>query len=119
MKYCQSCGKQIDDDATFCPNCGAQASNGGVQQTSKNTVYVRPDNGVLWQVAFVFMILGCVFLGLCVIISLAWTIPMTVYANNKVKAGEPLGTGFKVCVLLFVSMIAGILLLCRQETQNK
>lgn len=31
---------------------------------------------------------------------------------NRLKAGEKLTTGNKVCVLLFVNTIAGILLLC-------
>ena len=42
------------------------------------------------------------------LIPLAWVIPMTV----KVAKEGPLGTGFKVCTLLFVNLISGILLLC-------
>lgn len=25
--YCHNCGQQVDDSATFCPNCGIQLSN--------------------------------------------------------------------------------------------
>ena len=56
-------------------------------------------------------IIGC-------LIPLAWQIPMTVVVGKKMKTGEQIGTGFKVCVLLFVNIIAGILLLCRQEDNN-
>ena len=28
MKTCSKCGKNISEDAKFCPNCGAQAANG-------------------------------------------------------------------------------------------
>ena len=31
---------------------------------------------------------------------------------NKANKGEPIGTGFKICSLLFVNTIAGILMLC-------
>lgn len=50
------------------------------------------------------------------LISLVWKIPMTVrYCKSIDKSGLPVGTGFKICSLLFVSMIAGILMLCDNE----
>jgi len=36
---------------------------------------------------------------------------MTVVYFRKVKNHEPIGTGFKVCSLLFVSLVGGILML--------
>ena len=32
MKFCQSCGTQILDDAAFCPNCGASVAAEPAQQ---------------------------------------------------------------------------------------
>ena len=50
------------------------------------------------------------------LIYLVWKIPMTVrYCRSTDKSGLSVGTGFKICSLLFVSMIAGILMLCDNE----
>ena len=62
----------------------------------------------------VFLILSCVGLGWA-IIPLAWCIPMTVSIFRKLNSGEPIGTGLKVCTLLFVNLVAGILLLCMED----
>lgn len=48
-----------------------------------------------------------------------WTILPLVFgiiALNKMKKNE-MTTGWKVCTLIFVSLIAGILLLCMPEKQ--
>ena len=38
MKFCHSCGKEIVDEAMFCPNCGAS------QQPNQNsTAYQQPE----------------------------------------------------------------------------
>ena len=57
------------------------------------------------------MIIGCVLNGFY-LIPLCWCIPMTVSYCRKIKNGESVSTGFKVCSLLFVSLIAGVLMLC-------
>ncbi|WP_051538290.1 zinc ribbon domain-containing protein [Butyrivibrio proteoclasticus] len=77
----------------------------------------RQDDGMTTAIK-ILMIVGCVFGGFCYLIPLAWKIPMTVVYFNKVKRGEPISTAFKVCTLLFVSLIAGILMLCQGESQN-
>ena len=46
------------------------------------------------------------------LIPLAWSIPMTVIVKKKLNNNEPIGIGFKICTLLFVNLISGILLLC-------
>ena len=48
---------------------------------------------------------------------LFWCIPMTVVLSRKMKSNQPVGVGFKVCTLIFVNLISGILLLCRKEQQ--
>jgi len=47
------------------------------------------------------------------IVSLVIDIVITTVVFNKIKNGQPISTGIKVCVLLFASLISGILLLCR------
>ena len=64
--------------------------------------------------AKILMIISCVSIG-WTLIPLAWLIPMTIKNSNREKGGEKLSTGFKVCILIFGSMVAGILLLCDEE----
>ncbi len=102
MKYCTKCGSQIDDATNFCPTCGNASG------------FVAKKDDTLITVAKVFMILSCVGVG-WTLIPLCWMIPMTVSLFNKAKTGEPITTGFKVCTLLFVSLVAGICLLCDND----
>ncbi len=49
------------------------------------------------------------------LIPLCWVIPMTIKVHNSLKNGEKLSTAFKVCTLIFVNIVSGILLLCMKE----
>ena len=57
-------------------------------------------------------------LGLVYLIPLIWGIPMTVHYFKATKNKKPVGVGFKVCTLLFVNLVAGILMLC-DNSNNK
>lgn len=37
--FCQHCGKQIEDDATFCPNCGAKVGSAPAPQGEKDEFF--------------------------------------------------------------------------------
>ena len=103
MKYCSNCGNQLDDNAYVCPKCGCLAGYTPQQQSNSTTMKT---------VTKIFMVLGCVLSAFYFLIPLCWTIPMTITYFSKVDKNEPIGVGFKVCTLLFVSLIAGILMLC-------
>lgn len=105
MKYCSRCGHEVVDEAEYCPNCGCRVAGAGGSSETGQT---------LRTIAKVFMVIACVVNGFA-ILPLAWCIPMTVVYFNKVKNNEKVGIGFKVCSLLFVSLIAGILMLCDEE----
>lgn len=45
-------------------------------------------------------------------IGLLWMLPMTVHYFKAKKNKRPVGVAFKICTMLFVNMIAGILMLC-------
>lgn len=122
--FCKNCGKEVNDNAVVCVHCGcaiAQPATGTANKSNGLSIAIK-----------IFMILGCiaapltfftsvgVYWGILVtllvsLIPLCWTIPMTVHAFRKLNRNEPIGTGFKVCTLLFCSLVAGILLLCRNE----
>lgn len=61
--------------------------------------------------AFVLGILATISVG-WTLIPLAWCIPMLVKLNKAMKGEVQLSTGYKICFLLFVNLIGGIILLC-------
>lgn len=106
MKYCTKCGAELFDEAVICPKCGCATE-------SKPTVAESDpqDASTMRIVAKIFMIISCVVTALW-LIPLCWTIPMTVVYSKKIHSHQHVGTGFKVCCLLFVNTISGILMLC-------
>ena len=109
MKYCAKCENELFDDAVVCPKCGC-----AVEGVKKPVTAGNPSG--LKTVANVFMIIGCVVGAMMAfLIPLAWCLPMTISYNRKIKQGEPVSVGFKVCCLLFVKVIAGIVMLCDNE----
>ncbi len=108
MKYCTKCGTQLYDEAVICTNCGCATGFNNARSLSSGS-----KNEGLKTAAKVLMIVGTVFTSLYgFFIPLAWCLPMTLSYFKKVKNGEPVSTGFKVCSLLFVNTVAGILMLC-------
>lgn len=106
MKYCNHCGTQLVDDAVVCTNCGCAVENAPAKE-EKNT---------LRTVAKIFMLLGCIGSAFLYLIPLCWTIPMTVYYWKAVRDNKPVSTAFKICSLIFVNVVAGILMLCDKES---
>ena len=105
--YCSKCGNEIMDEAVICPKCGCatgyKAHLTNVRQRSRGLIVATK----------VFMILGTIIAALSLyLIPLLWCIPMTVAYFSMTKNEEHIGVGFKVCCLLFVSVIGGILMLC-------
>lgn len=125
MKYCSKCGKQLSDDAIFCSSCGNKCEtdefNNSINSTVNQNNYIDASNftkqttvtkktSEYATVIKVFMIIGLIATAIF-IIPLFWTIPMTVSAFGKMRDGEKISTGFKVCTLIFVSLIAGLFML--------
>lgn len=108
MRFCQKCGKEIMDEAVICPGCGCSVANEVKRENNG-------DDG-LAVASKIFLILGCIAQG-WLLVPLAWCLPITISACGRMKRGEPVGTGLKVCALLFVNLIGGILLLCRSDDQ--
>lgn len=110
MKYCIHCGKEIDDDANFCPFCGQSCDNQINYEYNIQQEVVSDKKSGLKLAAFILALLTTI--GTCwVLIPLLWTIPMTVKIYKSYKYNQPLSMGFKVCSILFLNTIAGILLL--------
>ena len=112
MKYCSHCGKELFDEAVVCPSCGCS-----VAANSNNGVVEEEDKKVFRLIIKVFMILGCIASGWA-LIPLIWTIPLTSHVFRKLNSNQPIGLGVKICSLLFVNLIAGIMLLCLDEVDG-
>ncbi len=113
MKFCANCGATLVDEAVFCPACGS-AVEAGI--TMQQPVVAPAKESGLSLAAKILMIIGTIITAISTFgVGLAWTLPMTISYCNKIKRGAKIGTGFKVCSLLFVNTIAGILMFCDSE----
>lgn len=125
--FCRKCGTQLSENATFCSQCGAsvveevKTEEVVVESTETQKTHARKPDG-MGLTAQILMILSCAITILSsftvswfYLISLVWMIPISICVANKLKFYEPVGMGLKICTLLFVNTIAGILLLCRKE----
>lgn len=118
MKYCSKCGKQLENDAIVCIGCGRliyeqnQLSQSYYQsQAYSNHQDYKPSS--LSITANTFMIIGTVLRAIFSFgISLAWCLPMSISYSKKINSGIKVSIKFKVCALLFVSLISGVLMLC-------
>ena len=130
MAFCTNCGIPLNEDDRFCPNCGSPfvertnpynnasryTQNPGYQNYNGAYTYnaVPQRDSSLATAAKVFLIIGCVSLG-WLLIPLAWCLPITIKICNCLRDHQPISTGLKVCALLFVNLVAGILLLCMDD----
>ena len=97
------------DEAVVCTGCGCMVGT----EAAAEAAPVKKES-VLKTVAKVFMILSTVLYGFT-LLPLAWMLPMTITYCKKVKNNQPISMGFKVCILIFVNLISGVLLLCDND----
>ena len=110
MKFCTKCGAELMDEAIICVKCGCSVESNTISHSKNQNLL--PKSG-LSVAAKVFMILGTIVMALWTFcIGLAWCLPLTIIYFKKVNKGEPIGVGFKVCSLIFVSLLGGIFMLC-------
>ena len=118
---CPKCGEVLPEGSRFCPKCGAQLTETVEAEPVKDFAKaeepvreVNSTNDTLILIAKILMLIGTIGLGF-LLIPLIWCVPMTVHVFRCHSQKRPIGVGFKVCVLLFVSLISGVLLLCAQD----
>lgn len=82
---------------------------------SEATVAIENTNDKnLRLVAFIFNLISTISVG-WTILPLAWMIPMTVISWGIYKGTKKNTVAFGVCTLIFVSVVAGILLLVSKK----
>lgn len=85
------------------------------QEAAAGALYPMTDTDrTLRLISFIFCIV-CLIACCWAVIPLAWMIPMTVRAWGIYKGTKPNTVGFDVCMLIFFSLVSGILLLCSNK----
>ena len=105
MAYCQKCGKEVNDEAVVCIHCGCPINS---------TKIISQNSNGLKTTAKIFMIISTIIFAIW-LIPLCWCIPMIVNLSDSIRTNKPLSIEFKICTLLFVNVVAGILLLCDKD----
>ena len=120
MKYCKKCGNSLFSSAQICPYCGTKVgtsvhgynylNSNENKDNNKVANSNRTNNDLRAGIKF-FLVLSCIA-RVCLIIPIIWVIPMTSYYFRKTRCNERVSFGYKICCILFVSVIAGCLMLC-------
>ena len=87
MAFCRNCGNQLNDQATFCPNCGTAQSAAAAQAPAAPAPV---DNGGFWWGA-----LGCCVPIVGLILFLVWK-------DTKPKTAKSAGKGALISVIVGV-----------------
>ena len=105
-RFCSHCGSEVNPEAVICVKCGCALNNNKV---SSNGVSRCSDE--LKTLVNVFFILRMISSIWAICIPLIWVIPMykksMAYLNGEIEMDQ----GYKICVLLFASLVPGIVLL--------
>lgn len=147
-KFCSKCGCKFDDVVNEdSSNNLNEASKTDVCLVTDNLNIDNTDNEEVSYklsgfqtftfILFIIEILGRIFLFILFIrypeilfphvslkylyygVSLFWIIPITANYYFTIKNGKSIKMGFKIVVILFVSILIGILLLCDEENSAK
>ena len=137
MKYCSYCGEKLEDDSKYCPKCGKKVEEFNSSNVNFNSdrSTINSSNTKVWTgikfTAFIFMLISILISAFSIVtmyfssngtgfritipIALVWQIPMTVHYYRCVTRRIKTSLGFKICSLIFVNIIAGILMLCDKD----
>lgn len=61
--FCQNCGKEIPDDATFCPHCGMKNEKAMPKDNPSVSVVKEKNMLTALVISFIFVGLGIVYAG--------------------------------------------------------
>ena len=97
MKYCQTCGKQLVDDAVFCPGCGcAVGNNAPAGHNNAGPAADAPNIGFA-ILSFFFPLIGLIL----------WLVWKDTYPLKAKSCGK--GALIGVIVGVVIGIIAGII----------
>ncbi len=119
MRYCSSCGTQIEDTTLFCPNCGVD-TNVATATVVQNGVQDDAPSGILNVASLVWsiinLVLCCQLFGIISLIMtiLAKSAGTATEEQSKLKTAKTLnlvGTilGVIIIVVYVVLVVAGVM----------
>jgi len=104
VKFCSSCGTQINENAVFCSNCGNQMTNKQEQnlQINQNMYQQNINKSKINTMALVGFIMGCVsiflsFWGIVGIVALVFSI----IGLNQINGTNENGKGLAITGIIF------------------
>ena len=104
MAFCKNCGKELEDNATFCGNCGAAQDVAPAPTVEPTPVvepepqYQQPQPPVVDNGGFGWGLLGCCVPIVGLILFLVWK-------DTKPKSSKAAGIGALVSVIVYVVYI--------------
>ena len=104
--FCSFCGKEVDNNANYCNNCGNKLNNSNqpIRQSYSNT------KNSLCHTGFILSIIGC-FFNLLGLISLAGLI-LSILGLSQVNKTNEDGKGFAIAGIVVSSIyLLGTLIL--------
>jgi len=148
IKYCVHCGAELKEGADVCLSCGRRIvreepkaksssnANNALATIAKVFMILTCAECVLvalWLLLVAFVsgfgfyydpdfVPVQIVLGIyaaAFLLPLAWSIPLTVHVFRCTQKNEPISVATKICILIFVNMISGILLLCMTNPDSK
>ena len=123
MKKCNKCGTLVSDDEKICNNCGGESFDAApdfdtAPELNGANGGSKPVGGtILQKLSKTLMGIMC-GIGALAIFPLLYLLPFTIAYSKMVKKGQKIGIGFKICVLLFVNVFAGISMLCDSSDKS-
>lgn len=117
-KFCTNCGSQMDSVLPFCTNCGQAFNDSNKNYYSNGVVNGDTKLNTIQIIIIVLLVLASIGSAFAFFfIPLLWCIPMTIHYSNKCKKNEQVSTAFKICTILFMGLIPGILMFFDQDTK--
>lgn len=117
MKYCENCGTQINEDALYCPSCGAKVGNVDEEPKTSSFALKEEDQSLLGTVIKIYTIVVTVLTGFA-LIPLLWTIPMTIHVSNTIKEKKEFSVVFIVLAFFFLARVDAILMVFYRRKFN-
>lgn len=110
MKYCTNCGKELEDNAAFCTECGAAQASAAPRQEAPQTNQYQQNQAPYQPAApvdngsFGWAVLGFCFPIVGLVLYLVWK-------SNKPISAKKAGIGALVgfCLNLILSFIGGMM----------
>ena len=113
-KFCSNCGTEMPESFPFCTNCGQSFNKDTNYYTNNNSKELKlSEVGAIRIITLILMILCTIANAfMYFFIPLLWCIPMIISYVKNIKEKKPISTSFKVCTILFLGIIPGILMFC-------